>query len=90
MGVGHRTWGHTAKNTELMKLLIHLGLLWWLSGKESAPSAEAAGNSVSIPGSRRSPGGGHGNPLLNSCPENPWKEEAEGLHSIGFQRVIHD
>ena len=26
---------------------------------------------VSIPGSRRSPGGGHGNPLQCSCLENP-------------------
>ena len=25
----------------------------------------------SIPGSRRSPGGGYGNPLLYSCLENP-------------------
>ena len=25
----------------------------------------------SIPGSGRSPGGGHGNPLQHSCPENP-------------------
>ena len=25
----------------------------------------------SIPGSERSPGGGHGNPLQYSCPENP-------------------
>ena len=25
----------------------------------------------SIPGLRRSPGGGHGNPLQNSCLENP-------------------
>ena len=25
----------------------------------------------SIPGSRSSPGGGHGNPLQYSCPENP-------------------
>ena len=24
-----------------------------------------------IPGSRRSPGGGHGNPLQHSCQENP-------------------
>ena len=25
----------------------------------------------SVPGLGRSPGGGHGNPLQNSCPENP-------------------
>ena len=36
----------------------------------------------SIPG-RRSPGGGHGNPLQFSCLENPWTEETGGLQSIG-------
>ena len=30
----------------------------------------------SIPGSGRSPGGGHGNPLQYSCPENPMDREA--------------
>ena len=40
-------------------------------GKESACNAGDAGDTVSIPGSGRSPGGGHGNPLQNSCPENP-------------------
>ena len=34
------------------------------------PPAEA-GDVGSIPGSRRSPGGGHGNPLQYSCLENP-------------------
>ena len=42
--------------------------LGWLSGKESDCDAEAAGNPVgSIPGSGRSRGGGHGNPLQYSC-----------------------
>ena len=39
------------------------GLSWWLSGKESACSAKNAGNPRSIPGSGRTPGEGHGNPL---------------------------
>ena len=30
----------------------------------------------SIPGSGRSPGGGHGNPLQNSCLKNPTDSEA--------------
>ena len=30
----------------------------------------------SIPGSRRSPGGGHGNPLQYSCLENPMDRRA--------------
>ena len=40
-------------------------------GKESALSALDTGDAGSIPGSRRSPGGGHGNPLWYSCLENP-------------------
>ena len=44
------------------------GLPWWLSyGKESACSV---GDLGSTPGLRRSPGGGHGNPLQYSFPEN--------------------
>ena len=39
------------------------GLPWWLSGRESACSAEAAGGTVSISESERSPGEGHGTPL---------------------------
>jgi len=45
-----------------------LRLLIWLSGKESACQA---GDEVSIPGSERSPGGRHSNPLQCSCLENP-------------------
>ena len=37
-------------------------------GKESACNA---GDPCLIPGLRRSPGGGHGNPLQYSCLENP-------------------
>ena len=47
---------------------IWLGLSWWLNGKESACNA---GDLGSIRGLGRSPGGGHGNPLLYSCLENP-------------------
>ena len=43
---------------------------WWLSGKDSACNAGAAGDTGSIPGSGRSPGGRHGNPLQDSCLEN--------------------
>jgi len=45
-----------------------MGLLWWPSGKESASNA---GDTSSIPGSRRSPGVGNSNPLQYSCLENP-------------------
>ena len=42
-----------------------------------------AGNSGSIPGSGRSPGGRNGNPFQYSCLGNPRQEEPGGLQSIG-------
>ena len=44
----------------------------------------------SIPGSGRSPGGGHGNTLQYSCWRIPWTEEPGGLPSTWPQRVWHD
>ena len=45
----------------------------------------------SIPGSGRSPGGGHGNPFQYSCLENPRQEEEPGgLQSIGSHRAGGD
>ena len=44
----------------------------------------------STPGWGRSPGGGHGNPLQYSCPENPMDTGALGLWSIGSERVPQD
>ena len=41
----------------------------------------------SIPGSGRSPGGGHGNPLQYSCLENTMDRKPGGIWSIGSQRV---
>ena len=44
-----------------------------------------------IPGLGKSPGGGHGNPLLQySCLENPMDRGPAGLQSTGLQRVGHD
>ena len=48
------------------------------SGKESACKREVDSN----PGSGRSPGGGHGNPLQNSCLENPMDGET-------WQTTVH-
>ena len=39
--------------------------------KNLPASAEDVREAGLIPGSGRSPGGGHGNPLQYSCPENP-------------------
>ena len=43
-----------------------------------------------IPGLRRSPGEGKGNPLQYSFLGNPWTEGPGGLQSIASQRVRHD
>ena len=48
------------------------------------------GNTGSIPGSGRSPGGGHGNPFQYSCLENPWIEKPGRLWSMGSKRVGHN
>ena len=63
---------------------ITLGLPWCLSSKEFVCNAGDAGDTVSIPGSGRSPGGGHGNPLQYSCLENPMDREAwwATLHGV--------
>ena len=45
----------------------------WLSHKGSACNA---GDMGLMPGSGRSPGGGNGNPVQNSCWENPMDREA--------------
>ena len=52
------------------------GLPRWLSGKESAYNAGAAGDLGRSPRSGRSPGKGHGNPLQYSCLENPMDKGA--------------
>ena len=53
-------------------------------GKESASNAGDTGDASSIPGSGRSPGGGHGNPLQYSCLENlvdrgAWQAAVHGV-----------
>ena len=52
----------------LKRSKLHIGLPWWLSGKESTCSAGDAGF---IPGLGRSPEEGNGNPLQYSCLGNP-------------------
>ena len=54
------------------------------AGKESSYSAGDTGDAGLIPGSGRSPGGGHGNPLQYSCLENPmdrgaWRGSMHGV-----------
>ena len=65
------------------KLLRHyrLVLTWWLSGKKLNPPVNA-GDTGSIPGSGRSPGGRHGNPPLVFLWEIPMDRGA-------WQAVVH-
>ena len=48
-----------------------IGKFYFLGGSDSKESTCNAGDLGLIPGLGRSPGGGHGNPLQNSCLENP-------------------
>ena len=58
--------------------------------KNVPADAEVGRDAGLIPGSGRSPGGGHDNPLQCSCLESPWTEEPGGLQSVEWQRVRHD
>ena len=49
--------------------------------KNLPASARGIRDTGSIPGSGRSPGGGHGNPLQNSCLENPMDRGARRSYS---------
>ena len=65
----------------LFFLFLNNMLPWWLSGKESTFNA---GDVESIPGSRRSPGEGNGNPLQYSCLGNSidrgaWRATVHGV-----------
>ena len=64
-----------------------MGLPQWLNGKESTSKTEATGDSGSIPGSGRSPEGGHSNPLQYSCLENPMDRGATGARGAGLQYI---
>ena len=50
------------------------------------PPANAGDAQVQIPGPRRSPGEGNGNPLQYSCLENPVDREPGGLQSTESQK----
>ena len=50
---------------------LPLGFPGGASGKKLATNAGGIRDAGSVPGSGRSPGGGHGNPLQGSCLENP-------------------
>ena len=53
--------------------------------KNPPVNAGDSGDVSSIPGSRKSPGEGNGNPLQYSCLGNPMDREAGGLQSMELQ-----
>ena len=53
------------------QLQVSVNIRSFPGGSDSKASAYNAGDPGSIPGSRRSPGEGNGNPLQYSCLENP-------------------
>ena len=58
--------------------------------RNSPAMQEPAGDAGLIPGSGRSPGGGHGNPLQHSCLENPtdrgaWRATVHGVRKSQTQ-----
>ena len=57
------------------------------SGSDGKESVCNAGDLGSIPGSERSPGEGNGNPLQDSCLENPMDRGAWWTQSMGSQRI---
>ena len=59
-------------------------------GSEVKVSASNVGDLGSIPGSGRSPGEGHGNPLQYSCLGNPMDRGAWRATVHGVLRVKHD
>ena len=69
---------------------MFLGFPGGARGKNPPANAGGVRDTGSIPGSERSPGGGHGNPLQYFSLENPWTEEPGGLQAIRSQRVGHE
>ena len=59
-------------------------------GKESACNVRDTGDSSSIPGLGRSPGGGNATYSSNLTWKIPWTKELGGLQSMRLQRIGHD
>jgi len=68
-------------------IILYRGFPCGSDGKEYTCNE---GDKGLIPGSRRSPGEGNGNPLQYFCWRIPWTEEPGELQSMRSQRVGHD
>ena len=64
------------EHSVIVAAIVIKGFLGGSGVKNLATNARDAGDSGLIPGSRRSPGGGNGNPLQYSCLGNPMDREA--------------
>ena len=69
---------------ELLSCMVVLGFPGGARGKEPPASAGDVRDMSSIPGSGRSPGGGHGNPLKYPCLDNAkdrgaWQATVHGV-----------
>ena len=64
--------------------------LQWHTGRESPCRCRRPGGAGSIPGSRRCPGGGNGNPLQDSCLPNPRDRGAQWATVCGVTKVRQD
>ena len=71
-------------------MYTHVKCLQFLGASDGKESACNAGDLSSVPGLRRSPGEGNGNPVQYSCLENPMDEDPGGLQSRASQGVRHD
>ena len=69
-------------------LILAMGFPGGSVGKESACKSGDAEDVGSVPRWRRSPGGGHSNPLQYSCLENPMDRGAwrDTIHSVAKSR----
>ena len=80
-------WGQVSEAVWMLRSHSIIEAMWGFpggsDGKESACNSRDPG---SIPGSGRSPGGGHGNPLQYSCLENPMDR---GVWWATVHRVTH-
>ena len=81
-------WPRQVTSTPEPHLLVWTERYWYWRLREEKGSACQTGDAGSIPQSRRSPGGGNGNPLQYAY--SAWTEKPDGLQSLGLQRVGHD
>ena len=82
MGSQSRTWLRDFHFLSLSQVMLVV--------KNLPANAGDIRDAGSIPGPRRYPGEGYGNPFQYSCLEILWTEEPGRLQSIGSHRVGHD